>query len=342
MALPQETAKLDPINGYQIPQSTNNYWANLSAWGGWTKWGTRSANSMVVVSTVQDRGSVGYYNLKTSTDVTGNITYKVYASNTGAFAGEETITNITPNTGNIAAFCSRYYAVVANVTEPSGGAVLRSMSVTSINSRFDIQLDDLVLGNLSGNINQKVLPLPRPVSAITNIQVTPHYESAEYVEDGYVQTYSVGTYTTLKTVGGIGANTSSMAVGSISGFQNSRHLIVMDNEVMAYTGHSSSSPPWPVLNNLERGLDTAPEFGNTSPTFHLIETEVQLYETITFNAPYFTNDVIIGTPFVISKDRQAPAITLKSNVGLGVGGTVDVRLSVLPEQYMDEVNLNTR
>jgi hypothetical protein len=341
MALPQETAKLDPISGYQVPQSTNNFWANLSTWDGWSRWGSRLANSMVVVSTVQDRGSVGYFNIKTSTDVTGNIAYSVYTSNTGAFAGEETVSNISPNTGNIAAFCSRYYAVVANVTEPSGYGVLRTMSVTSINSRFDIQLDDLVLGNLSGNINHKVLPLPRSVSAITNLQVTPHYESAEYVEDGYLQTYHVGTYTRLKTNGGIDANATSMAVESIASFQNSRHIIIMDNEVMAYTGKTADTP-WPILNSLERGVDTAAEFGNTTAASHVINTEIQLYDTITFNAPYFSNETTIGTPFVISKDRQAPAITLKSNVGLGVGGTVDVRLSVLPEQYMDSTNLNTR
>jgi hypothetical protein len=341
MALPQETAKLDPVTGYQIPQTTNNYWANLSAWGGWTKWGARTANSMVVVSTVQDRGSVGYFNIKTSTDVTGNISYSVYTSNTGAFAGEETISNIAPGSGNVAAFCSRYYAVAANVTEPTGGAVLRSMSVTSINSRFDIQLDDIVLGTLSGNVNHRILPLPRSVSAITNLQVTPHYEPADYVEEGYLQTYHVGTHTTLKTVGGISANSTSMAVASIDSFQNSRHLIVMDNEVMAYTGKTADTP-YPILNSLERGLSEAPEFGATTATSHVTGTEVQLYDTITFNSPYFSNETTIGTPFVISKDRQAPAITLKSNVGVGVGGTVDVRLSVLPEQYMDDVNLNTR
>lgn len=340
MGLPTSTATIDTTTGYALPRNTGS-WGNIVAWDSWKSWNNQRANSMVLVGTITDRGRPGYFNLKTTADVTGNIAYSVYTSNSGAFSGEETISNIAPNTGNIAAFYGRYYTVVATVTDPSGAIELRSLGVTSVDSKFDIELDDLVLGNLSGNIDQKILPLPRPVSAITNIQVTPHYESAEYVDLGYVQNYSVGTYTTLKTQGGIGANTSSMAVGSIDNFQNSRHLIVMDNEVMAYTGKTSGIP-YPTLNSLERGLSEAPEFGATTATYHVIETEVQLYDSITFNQPYFTNDTVIGTPFVISKDRQAPAITLKSNAGISVGGTVDARLSVLPEQYMDNTNLGTR
>ena len=341
MALPNNTSIIDSVTNYAIPRNEGT-WANLSlgTWETWKSWQNRRANSMVVVSTVQDRGVQGYFNIKTTADVTGNISYSVYTSNTGAFAGEETISNISPNTSNLAAFYGRYYSVVANVTDPSGQIELRKLDIETINSRFDIQLDDLSMGSLSGNVDYKVLPLSRSVSAITNIQVTPHYERAEYFEEGYVQNYSVGTYTTLKM--NLSANATVMAVGSIADFQNSRHLIVLDNEVMAYTGKSSQSPPWPNLLSLERGLSEAPEFGATVAASHANETEVQLYETITFNQPYVNNETVIGTPFVISKDRFAPTISLKSNIGIGVGGTVDARLSVLPEQYMDSTNLGTR
>lgn len=340
MSLPVSTATIDQSTGFALPRNIGT-WGNLVAWDSWKSWNNQRANSMIVVGTVTDRGKSGYFNLRTTADVTGNIAYSVYTSNSGAFSGEETVSNITPNTSNIAAFYGRFYTVVANVTDPSGAIELRSLNVTSVDSRFDLELDDLVLGNLSGNIDHKILPLSRPVSAITNIQVTPHYETALYVDDDYLQTYNVGTYTRLKSASGITANSTIMAVESIDNFQNSRHLIVMDNEVMAYTGKTADTP-WPILNSLERGLSEAPEFGATVAAGHVIDTEVQLYDSITFNAPYFTNETTIGTPFVISKDRQAPAITLKSNVGLGVGGTVDARISVLPEQYMDNTNLGTR
>lgn len=340
MPLPQETAILDPSTGFQLPPNTTGAWANLVTWSSWLSWNNRPANAMTVISTVTDRGSVGYFNLRTSTDVTGNITYAVFTSNTGSFSGEETISNISPNTGNIAAFCGRYYAVVANITEPSGGAVLRSMNITSTNSTFDLQYDDLVIGTLGGNVNHRILPLSRSVSAIKNIQVTPHYESAAYVVDDYIQSWSVGTKTYIAQL--VLQNDTSLAVTSVTGFPNNTHLVVVDQEVIEISGRDANNTPYPILNVSGRGVDSTPEFGNTSPATHAVDTEVQLYDTIVFNDLYVRIEDIIGTPFVISKDRTAPAITLKNNVGASVGGTIDARITVLPEQFMDQTNLNTR
>jgi hypothetical protein len=209
MSLPLSTTIIDQSTGYALPRNTGT-WADVTSWTSWQSWNNQRANSMIVVGTVTDRGSVGYFNLKTSADVTGNIAYSVYTSNTGAFAGEETVSNITPNSGNIAAFYGRYYSVVANVTDPSGAIELRSLNVTSLNSRFDIQFNDVDTGTLAAgpnNSGSRVLPLPRTISAVTNMQVTAHNPSQQnsiYIttgNTGYILDYNsnISTVTTAIT-----------------------------------------------------------------------------------------------------------------------------------------------
>jgi hypothetical protein len=209
MSLPLSTTIIDQSTGYALPRNTGT-WADVTSWTSWQSWNNQRANSMIVVGTVTDRGSVGYFNLKTSADVTGNIAYSVYTSNTGAFAGEETVSNITPNSGNIAAFYGRYYSVVANVTDPSGAIELRSLNVTSLNSRFDIQFNDVNTGTLSAgpnNSGSRVLPLPRSISAVLNMQVTAHNPTTQnsiYIttgNTGYILDYNstISTVTTAIT-----------------------------------------------------------------------------------------------------------------------------------------------
>jgi hypothetical protein len=207
MPLPVSTSTIDNTTGFAIPANTGT-WGNLVAWDSWKNWNNLRANTMIVVSTITDRGTAGYFNIKTTADVTGNIAYSVYTSNTGAFAGEETVSNITPNTSNIAAFYGRYYSVVANVTDPSGAIELRSLNVTSTNSRFDIQFNDVDTGTLAAgpnNASSRVLPLSRTISAVTNMQVTAHnptLQNSIYIttgNTGYVLDYN-GPSTTLSNV----------------------------------------------------------------------------------------------------------------------------------------------
>lgn len=173
MALPINTSTIDAQTGYAVPASTGE-WSSLTSWDSWKSWNI-AATEMTVLSDITDRGSIGYFNLKTNSDVTGNIQYSVYSSTTGEFAGEETETIITPNTGNIGAFYGRYYAVAANVSDASGGAQLRSLNIISTNSRFDIQFNDLDSTTLTvGDNSHLQLPLPRTVSAVLNMSLTPH------------------------------------------------------------------------------------------------------------------------------------------------------------------------
>ena len=208
MPLPIDTSTIDSVTGYAVPLSTGT-WAGLAnavTWGSWTSWNNQAANSMVVVGNVQDRGKTGYFNIKTSADVIGNISYQVFTSNNGAFAGEEMITNVSPNTSNLNAFYGRYYSVVANVTDPAGQIQLRSLNVTSTDSRFDIQFNDVDTSALEAgpnNSGSRVLPLNRTISAVTNMQVSSHnpsVSSSVYINTGnygYTLEYNGTVGTTL-------------------------------------------------------------------------------------------------------------------------------------------------
>lgn len=191
MALPGPTGVFDTANNSFVPANTGT-WANLSSWSTWTSWNFSPANSFVVVSDVSDRGRIGYFNLKTSADVSGSIAYTVYTSSTGEFAGEETATTITPNTGNLSAFYGRYYAVSATVSGGTG-TELRNLTITSTNDAFDIEYDDLDTASLTLSPNDSgghILPLSRVISAVVNMQVTPHVPTLQTLE--YVATGNVG------------------------------------------------------------------------------------------------------------------------------------------------------
>jgi WD40 repeat protein len=208
MALPNNTSRFDSVTNSQVP-APNTTWSNLSGltWSTWNRWPLISANTMTVLSAVTNRGSQGWFNLQITADVTGNIAYGVFVSNSGAFASEETRTEILPNTSNISAFYGQYFAVAANV---SGGndLQLRRLDIVSSNARFDIQFNDLDTGTLDTEDNvYRILPLPRTIGAVTNMQVTAHnptLQNSIYIttgNTGYVLDYNstISTVTTAIT-----------------------------------------------------------------------------------------------------------------------------------------------
>jgi hypothetical protein len=172
MAFPVTSGILDQAtNTYQAPNTGT--WANLTTWGSWTSWINQPAAYFTVASTPQDRGQLGYFNLHTSTDVTGNIKYEIYTSTTADFADANvTITNVAPGTSNVSAFYGQHYAVVANVSTTGTRPELRSMTITSTDQRLELTFNDLVSSSLAGNVAQRYLPLTRSISRVLNTQIT--------------------------------------------------------------------------------------------------------------------------------------------------------------------------
>lgn len=169
MALPSTSGLLDPGTNSYIAPNTGT-WANLSIWSGWSNWANKPATYMTVSSDIQDRGSVDYFNLITDTTAIGNVSYSVWTSNTGSFAGEETISNISPYTANLSSFYGRYFIVQANVV--GANPQLQNMTITSTNSTIDLSINDLVVSNTTIAADGFEIPMPRTVSRILNIQIT--------------------------------------------------------------------------------------------------------------------------------------------------------------------------
>jgi len=172
MAFPTTSGLLDQATNTFQARNTGT-WANLTTWGSWTSWINQPAAYFTVASDPQDRGSLGYFNLQTRTQVTGNIKYEVYVSTTADFADANvTITNVAPGTSNVAAFYGRYYAVVANVSGTGSRPELTAMTITSTDQRLELTFNDLDSATLSGNVAQRYLPLNRSISRVINTQIT--------------------------------------------------------------------------------------------------------------------------------------------------------------------------
>lgn len=173
MALPVFDAVFDAgLNGY-VARNTGT-WANLTTWESWTNWTNLPANVCSISSTVVDRGTDGYFNLRTEIEATGNITYTVYTSTTGNFAGEESITTITSGTANLAAFNGRYYAVQANVASTGELPRVESFTVTDTSRTLTLLVGNVETVTLSNTSLGPRIPINRVCSAVTNVQITCH------------------------------------------------------------------------------------------------------------------------------------------------------------------------
>lgn len=171
MALPNFTAEFDSGTNSYIARNTGT-WANVTTWASWTTWSQLPAATMLFYTEPYDRGQVGYFNLRTDTDHVGNITYQVYTSTTGAFQGEETLTTVTANSSNIAAFYGQYYVVAANVASTGAIAQLKSMTITSTDASLDLKFTEVQTSSLTQTAQGARITLPRIVSAVTNMQIT--------------------------------------------------------------------------------------------------------------------------------------------------------------------------
>ena len=187
MALPANTGTLDEELSQVLPNNTGT-WADVTTWAAWTTWTTEPVSTMTYVGPITDLVTVRGYCLKIITDAVGIVSYDVYTSNTGAFAGEETVTSIASGATGVASFTSRYFAVAVKVTQTTGLNVLNSFEVTTTDQTVSMDLNGIDTSTLSGTTSARTLVLPRSVSQIIDMQVTPRTVTA-YNLDVYVTDY---------------------------------------------------------------------------------------------------------------------------------------------------------
>ena len=105
MALPANTGTLDIELSQVLPNNTGT-WADVTTWEAWTTWTTEPVSTMTYVGDIVDLATVRGYCLKIITDAVGIVSYDVYTSDTGAFAGEETVTSIASGATSVPSFTS--------------------------------------------------------------------------------------------------------------------------------------------------------------------------------------------------------------------------------------------
>lgn len=198
MALPTPTGLLDEVNGIITSPNTGT-WADIGAgtdfptWDDWKTFNT-TPGSLTWLTEELDLGESVYFNLEVDVEAQGTVSYTVYTSTTGAFAGEEVSTAISAGDTNITAFYGRY-AVVLITVAPAGGStpVLQEVSLRASSERFSILKYDLDTTTLTGTTSGGFTIDPgRSVSKILSMRITPQqpgpYFEADYVADDYVAT----------------------------------------------------------------------------------------------------------------------------------------------------------
>lgn len=198
MALPSINGFLDETNGVIVAPNTGT-WADIGAgtdfptWDDWKNYST-TPSDLTWLTEVLDLGEIAYFNLETTVEALGSVSYTVYTSTTGAFAGEEASTTINAGDTNITAFYGQYVTVLITVAAVGGVTpILQDVSLRASSERFSILKYDLDTTALTGSLSGGFTIDPgRSVSKILSMRITPQqpgpYFEADYVADDYVET----------------------------------------------------------------------------------------------------------------------------------------------------------
>jgi len=190
--MPESTGYLDPDSGQVLPPDTGS-WTTAATWDTFTEWAMLPGTLVWAVEPL-DLGSVQTFALKIESDAVGLVSYRIFTSNTGAFAGEETITTINQGATGVVSFTGRFVWIEVTVTKTAGVNVLNSVNFSVVQRINKFSLNDVDTSTLSGTSAARTLTLPKAVSGVTNIQITP-----KTVANYTLQTY-VTDYPTANTV----------------------------------------------------------------------------------------------------------------------------------------------
>jgi hypothetical protein len=230
MALPELTGRIDLATN-QVVVATLGTWDTLgNTWSQWGTWSYSPDSYLTWHNGILDLGRVRKFNVKTEIELVGNVTYEIWTSNTATF-DDHTVTNVSPNTSNISAFWSQYAIVVANVTNATGTPVISTFNAVATTDSFDIEINDVDSASLEPcglEPDCKIIPLPRTVGAVLNMQITAHnptVASATYVPQandatGYVVTYNGPSTTLSNTITTSGNTVEYLAMATDGLFGN--------------------------------------------------------------------------------------------------------------------------
>jgi len=194
MSLPNNTGYLDQNLNQVFPNNTGT-WADLSGttWASWKTWTQKPVTILQWLSDPLIFPELTTFNLKITTVANGNVSYDVYTSTTGAFTGEETITTVNQGDTNIPSFTAIMAFVLIKVTRTQGINTLDSVEIKANDSRVNILLKDIDTSTLSGTTAARTLALPRAVSGVIDMIITPKKLASAYTLDLYVSSTQTST-----------------------------------------------------------------------------------------------------------------------------------------------------
>ncbi len=182
-------------------------WGDLTTWADWTSWTTDTNDYLYWLLEPVDLGEVKEFCLTITTNANGLVDYYIYTSDTGAFSGEETETEILAEDTGIPAFNTRYYQVGLGVEKLAAPQEITGIEVRLVQTKNKFSIDNLDTTTINdGSTEGYVVPFNRTVGTITNVQITPR-EVTPFQLDVYVTDYPTSSivipHVTNKTSGSI-------------------------------------------------------------------------------------------------------------------------------------------
>lgn len=193
----------DEKNRMICPVSTST-WDGLSGttWDTWTEWAYSVDPEIIWHTDVIQLGlSPQTVNLKITCVSTGQVSYKVYTSNLGVFAGEEVEHVIPHGATSVPSFTAKFLMVIVYSNAVNNVTVnIQQITVkTEAPRTTEYQILDLDTSTCSGTVNSRVIPLPGRLENILDIKITPR-EVPAYNLDVYVTNTPTSTYVVPKII----------------------------------------------------------------------------------------------------------------------------------------------
>jgi hypothetical protein len=191
MALPTISGTLDTVSGWIYPNNSGT-WSGLSGttWASWTSWNNQVANPMIWLTDVIEVQFTEPYNLRITSEAIGTVSYDVYTSSSGLFAGEESVVTIASGATSVASFSSKFIRVAIKVS--GGENILKYVEVKATNFAIDIFLSNVNTSTLTGTVGNRTLTMPRTVGGIISMTATAQPASS-YTPNVYVTDQSTST-----------------------------------------------------------------------------------------------------------------------------------------------------
>jgi hypothetical protein len=209
MTMPNSNGILDLTVGQVFPPDLGT-WTTAPTWADFNQWISQPDTLTYALDPI-DLVSIKNFSLKIQTDAVGLVSYRIFTSDTGAFAGEETITTINQGDIGVAALSGQYVWIEVTVTQTAGVNVLNSINYSIVEKVNKFSVNNVNTADINdGSTQGYVLPIDRQVGTITNVQITPR-EVTPYIVDLYVARDPMST-TVVPFVTNKGSNSVSFAL----------------------------------------------------------------------------------------------------------------------------------